>query len=97
MSQGGYKPESNLMQRRVFFLVSIVVVLHKTLGRGLSLINQNAKKGEPKNERNAVLYTRTDPKRKKGDRGWTQEFTVCWTCLGKSEERKRDRERKRES
>lgn len=69
MSRGGYKPESNPMQCRVFVLVSIVVVLHKTLGRGLSLINQNAKKrGEPRNRRNAVLYIRTDPKRKKGQR-----------------------------
>lgn len=42
--------------------MSTVVVFHKTPSRGLCLINQNAKR-KPRDKRNAVLYTRTHPKR----------------------------------
>lgn len=55
--------------------VSTVVVFHKTLGRGLCLINQNAKKGNQET-RGMLFFRQEHIQREKKDRGWTREFTV---------------------
>lgn len=89
---------SNPVQCMAFFMcVSTVVVFHKTLGRGLCLINQNAKKKEEsmRQEERCSLDKNTSIE-KQGQRLDTRVH-CSWTCLGKSEERGHDRDRRRKT